>query len=495
MAGRGDWRWHAAGGAAILLFAVLLAIRLGVPGGFSTRPAGIGAAVPAGLPTGESWMSITQQGRKIGYANRILARTDEGFRFEERIFMQVRTMGIVQPLTLRTEARLKEDRTLASFRFDLASNLFGFKAEGTVKGKEMAVRIGEPGREKTAVIPLAKPPFLGGGILESLGAAHLQPGEARDFPVFDPASLGQKEAQVTFMGEEQVTLGGRSVKARKLSVEFMGMKQVAWVDRDGTILKEEGILGIVLERAGREEAMAGVHGAGAGAADWTEIASIAPSGTIAEPDRLRLLRVRLKGLEGAFDLDGGRQEFRKGVLTIRREAQAAGNRPLAGPKELAAFLRATPFIQSDDPKIRRTLEGIVGPADSEARKAEKIVAWVNRNLEKRPVLSIPSALDTLESRVGDCNEHAVLLAALARAAGIPAEVEAGLVWLRGRFYYHAWNALYLRERGGWVTADSVLGQLPADVTHLRFVRGSAERQLDLAGLIGKLGIEILEASQ
>jgi transglutaminase-like putative cysteine protease len=120
---------------------------------------------------------------------------------------------------------------------------------------------------------------------------------------------------------------------------------------------------------------------------------------------------------------------------------------------------------------------------------------VNRNLEKRPVLSIPSALDTLESRVGDCNEHAVLLAALARAAGIPAEVEAGLVWLRGRFYYHAWNALYLRDRGGWITADAVLGQFPADVTHLRFVRGSAERQLDLAGLIGKLGIEILETAR
>ncbi len=493
MAGRGGWRWHAAGGAAILLFSLLLAIRLGVPEKFSARPAGTGAAVQAGLPTGETWMSITQQGRKIGYASRVLSRTDGGFRFEERILMQVRTMGIVQPLTIRTEARLKEDRTLASFRFDLASNLLKFQAEGTVKGKEMAVRIGEPGRERTAVVPLAKAPFLGGGILESLGAAHLQPGEAREFPVFDPASLGQREAQVTFMGEELVTAGGRSEKARKLSVEFMGMRQVAWVDRDGVVLREEGILGIVLERASREEAMAGVEGAGA--ADWTELASIAPSGTIADPDRLRLLKVRLKGIEGAFALDGGRQEFREGVLTIRREAPAAGNRPADGQKDLAAFLRATPFIQSDDPRIRRTLEEIVGPADSEALKAEKLVAWVNRNLEKRPVLSIPSALDTLESRAGDCNEHAVLLAALARAAGIPAEVEAGLVYLRGRFYYHAWNALYLRDRGGWVTADSVLGQMPADVTHLRFVRGSAERQLDLAGLIGKLGIEILETAR
>jgi transglutaminase-like putative cysteine protease len=91
--------------------------------------------------------------------------------------------------------------------------------------------------------------------------------------------------------------------------------------------------------------------------------------------------------------------------------------------------------------------------------------------------------------VGDCNEHAVLYAALARAAGIPAQVEAGLVYQNGRFYYHAWNVVYL---GTWITADSLMGQLPADVTHIRFVRG-AERQIDLIRMIGKVRLEILSS--
>jgi transglutaminase-like putative cysteine protease len=124
-------------------------------------------------------------------------------------------------------------------------------------------------------------------------------------------------------------------------------------------------------------------------------------------------------------------------------------------------------------------------------KASKLVKWVNENIEKRPVLSVPDALEILRNRVGDCNEHAVLLTALARAAGIPAEVEAGLVYQRGRFYYHAWNVLYL---GTWITADSVMGQFPADVTHIRLVRGS-ERQIDLVHLIGKARIEILRTSK
>jgi len=48
--------------------------------------------------------------------------------------------------------------------------------------------------------------------------------------------------------------------------------------------------------------------------------------------------------------------------------------------------------------------------------------------------------------------------------------------LRGRFYYHAWNALFL---GKWITADAVMGKMPADVTHIRLVRGEADRQIDL----------------
>jgi transglutaminase-like putative cysteine protease len=252
-------------------------------------------------------------------------------------------------------------------------------------------------------------------------------------------------------------------------------------------------MGIVLEKVTREEALSGLEGSVS--ADLTEIASIAASKKIDHPEALTVLKVRLEAVgKGAFMLDGGRQRYRDGVLTIRREQLLGGEpaSPVPEAGELAAALKATPFIQSDHARIRQQAAAIVGPADADGVKARKLLAWVYRNLEKRPVLSVPNALETLERRVGDCNEHAVLLAALARAAGLPAEVEAGLVHLRGRFFYHAWNVIYLRDSGGWVTTDAVLDQMPADATHIRFVRGQADRQLDLAGLIGTLKLEILE---
>ena len=479
----------------ILIFTLLLAVRLvGLPKPFSgaaetlSRPPGV-------IPVGEFWMNITQAGRKIGYAQRNYSRTEDGFRFSENIFMRINTMGIVQPLTVRTAAELKPDRTLASFQFDLGSNLFKFTARGEVEGKTLTVRIGGPAEETTRVIALAEPPYLGGGILESAEAGGLQPGEGRTFPVFDPASLGQRPVRITLLGEEGLTIMGKNQRARKLSVDFMGMKQIAWVDPDGSVLREEGILGIALERVTREEALAGLEGAVS--ADLTEIASIPSSKPIIDAAAVKVLKVRLGGFQqGSFFLDGDRQIYRNGVLTIRRESPLAHSARSDGAAgDLGAFLKPTPFIQSDHPKIRQKVAEIVGPGDPQGVKADKLVAWVYKNLEKRPVLSVPNALETLENRVGDCNEHAVLLAAFARAAGIPAEVEAGVVYLRGSFFYHAWNVLYLRDRGGWLTADAVFGQMPADVTHIRFVRGGADRQLDLVGLIGRLKLEILETER
>ena len=495
MAGSGSkWQW-CAGGGAIILFSILLLFRLGVPGKILPGAAGTFSLPQLIIPSGESWMNITQDGRKIGHVQRTTTGTERGFRFSENIFMRINTMGIVQPLTVRTAAELNPDRTVSSFRFDLGSSIFRFTARGKVEGKRLTLHIGAPGNETITVVALPEAPYLGGSILESMGAEGLKPGEGRTLTVFDPASLGQKPVRITLLGEEAIMIMGKRRQAKKLSLDFMGMKQVAWVDQDGAVLREEGILGITLEKVAREAALAGLEGAIS--ADLTEIASIPSTRPIEAPEALKVLKIRLAGLpETSLFLDGGRQVYRGDLLTIRRESLLEPSVHSGGAEEdLSAFLRSTPFIQSDHPKMKQKTIELVDPGDTDGVKAEKIVAWIHKNLEKRPVLSVPNALETLENRVGDCNEHAVLLAALTRAAGIPSEVEAGLVYLRGRFYYHAWNRLFLKDRGGWVTADSVFGQMPADVTHIRFVRGGAERQLDLVGLIGKVKLEILEMTR
>jgi transglutaminase-like putative cysteine protease len=161
------------------------------------------------------------------------------------------------------------------------------------------------------------------------------------------------------------------------------------------------------------------------------------------------------------------------------------------PQLREAAMRSTPFVQADAPVIAKTLASIVSPGDRPVEKSIKIVRFVYGRLEKKPVLSVANAVETLEKGRGDCTEHAALTAALGRAAGIPTAIETGLVYQRGRFYYHAWNAFWLSSHGQWVTADPTFNQFPADVTHIRFVRGGAQEQLDILGLLGKLAIEVL----
>jgi transglutaminase-like putative cysteine protease len=119
----------------------------------------------------------------------------------------------------------------------------------------------------------------------------------------------------------------------------------------------------------------------------------------------------------------------------------------------------------------------------------RIAAWVYREVRKQPAVSIPSALEVLRQRVGDCNEHAVLFSALVRALGIPARLQAGIIYQEGKFFYHAWVQVYW---GSWVSVDPILNQIPADATHIRLVEGDLDRQVDLVRVIGRLMVEVKE---
>jgi transglutaminase-like putative cysteine protease len=192
-------------------------------------------------------------------------------------------------------------------------------------------------------------------------------------------------------------------------------------------------------------------------------------------------------------LSGGRQRLDSDRLEITLE-QLGPKSSVAIPvkdRRVSSFLQATPFMQSDHPRIRALAQSIIAGETNGYKATLLIKDWVYNKIAKEPTVSIPNALEVLQSKKGDCNEHTVLFNALARAAGIPAKTVVGVVYLRGAFYYHAWSEVWL---GDWISLDSVLDQFPADVTHVKFLEGEIDRQIDILQLIGKLKIHVLEAS-
>jgi len=160
------------------------------------------------------------------------------------------------------------------------------------------------------------------------------------------------------------------------------------------------------------------------------------------------------------------------------------------PDSVLKYLKPTKFMQSDAPEIKKLALKITKNCKNRAEKVEKILTWIKFNIKKKASVSWPSALEVLKSKYGDCNEHAVLFGALARASGVPTKIIVGLFFNGEAYFYHAWNAVYIQDK--WVFVDPIFNQFPADLGHLMLKSGGIEKQAQIMSMIGKITIEILK---
>ena len=473
-----------------VLFLTLFSLRIGF---FDKNPAdqfSIAISSDASVPEKDTWKNIFQNGEKIGVSHSTLSKMPTGYQLQETLYLRINTMGMVQDINLNTTGRLHPDFSLAAFDFKISSGRFQFTAKGSVSDNTLTIISQSSGPPRKDTLQLDQKLYLTTGVIDAVMASEFDDSQVLTLFVFDPATMSQQPVDIRVLGREDIRIMGQSLKARKVSLSFKGATQLAWIGESGEILKEQGLLGISLEKTTRTDALFGLPVGSS--QDLTQVASVPANIQIENPEHLDRLQIKIDGIQSSeVVLDGGRQTFRQNILTVERESLSGlppDRAEKSGNDAMAEFLKPSLFIQSNDPKIIKLVDSIVSADDTALIKAKKLMDWVYHNIEKRPVLSLPDALSTLENRVGDCNEHAMLLSALARAAGIPVKVEAGLVYLNGRFYYHAWNILYLGE---WITADALFGQMPADVTHIRFSSEAQSLQLDIMGIIGKVKLEIL----
>lgn len=489
------------------------------------------------IEAGESWMNIFQSGRKIGFTRRLLETAKNGYRINEETVMKIDTMGMQQEIRVKSVSTTGTDFAVETFDFEIASGSFSFAVTGEIRENVLYIEnrkrqtgdgtssvsesgVSGDGHSKLIEIQLENRPYLTSGIIQTVVASGLEEGQEMILFVFDPSTLGQAPAVVKVEGMESITLNGIEVKTRKVSLGFKGSRQYAWLNEAGEVLREQGMLGITLVKTTRSGALDGIPLEAS--EDLTGLVSVASNRQFDNPEQLSRLKIRISRIddlikEGRFSLNQGRQTWANGILLIEKESVEPDGRlnqngridqpgqteqdegispdhdPTAFSEALqkieARFKAPDTFIQSRHPRIRNVAEKVVRPDDTPLEKVKKLVAWIQENIRRQPVLSLPNALSTLENGMGDCNEHAVLLAAFCRAVGLPAKIEAGLVYLNGRFYYHAWNLVFV---GQWITVDALFNQIPADVTHIAFLSGSQELQLDLMGMMGKVELEIID---
>jgi hypothetical protein len=437
----------------------------------------------------EEWWGVFYRGEKIGYASQTITPKVKGYTLRDQSVLNLNLLGAVQPAATRLEMEANEEWILERFDFELTSKEIRFGARGTVHERKLALEIDSAGNKSTHEITLTQAPYLLAALKPYVVTQQLETGKKFFFSTFDPSTMSQQVTTIVIEGRENVRIDGHTEPAIKLRQSYRGISVLSWVDGQGRTLKEESPAGLSLLR--QSAAQAKNLPSQSMSLDIIAQTAIPVSKLIADSRSKATLKLKLSGINlGNFALNGGRQRLDSDRLEIRREElkQVRTHKLPFTEARLQAYLQPTPFLQTDHPSILALSGQILQGETNALRAALKIKDWVYKEIAKEPTVSIPNALEVLRTKKGDCNEHTVLFNALARAAGIPAKTVVGVVYLRGSFYYHAWSEIWLGE---WVSLDSVLNQFPADVTHVKFLEGEIDRQIDILQLLGNLKIEVL----
>jgi hypothetical protein len=459
-----------------------------------------GASLAADLPrygSSAQWRGIYLRGEKIGFSVTQTSPLADGYEIEEDGRLRMSVLGMTTVTRLRSVARVDPEFALRSFSFSLDPGTGAVEISGRIEGRRLLLSYHTSSGTREEVRDLPEHPALSLNLTRQLVSVGLKTGKRFDVSLIDPTTLTNAPATIEVLGHDVLFIEGLPVPTYRLTSRFIGMQSTMWVTETGEVVREESPLGmLVVKESPRRATLLGTPSAGHN--DLADVASVVPKSAfrIPNPTDVQRLRIRIEGADALIGrpdaIGAGQSLIAPDVLELRAASQLTPQ-PL-DPTRLA-YLAPEPLVESDDPAVRAEAQKAVAGATGARVRAERLAHHVYALLDKRPTVSLPSAADILRTRVGDCNEHTVLYVALARAAGIPARVAVGLVYLLGAFHYHAWAEVYVEGppgRGLWIPVDPTFNQFPADATHVRLARGGLERQALITPSIGRIRIEILE---
>jgi hypothetical protein len=470
-----------------------------------------GSPSSGALERRDLWESLFLEKSKIGHSRTLIRPIRRGDQSLLRIdsFNHLKLMRFGQPveqdLTLSTLET--PDGRVLEFATETALGAATVKTFGRVDGEHLVIEGGGGGTTRIAWSDDVRG-FR--GLEQSLEANPLKPGEHRTLKVLAPL-INQVAVVEMVAGEVEPTdvLG----KPRQLlRIETTSrlpdgnvLQETLWSDAAGeTIKRRVAALGQESHRATADEAKA--EGSAVGAFDLGTDTTVKLDAPLADAHHLQRVRYLVELADGdparVFPV-GPTQTVRSlgpheaELIVTAIPSPSAGSEPTTVGTE---YSTANSMLEIDDPRVRAMAVEARGNLTEPRQIAKALERYVREVVVTKDFSqTFASAAEVAASRQGDCTEHAVLLAALARACDIPSRVAIGLVYvpaLQG-FGYHMWTEVYVD--GGWLPLDATLGQGGIGAAHLKLSDSSLEGAgafstfLPVAQVVGQLKIKVLEA--
>jgi transglutaminase-like putative cysteine protease len=321
-----------------------------------------------------------------------------------------------------------------------------------------------------------------------------------------------KDAKVTRVPKKLVRVETRADKV-KVGAETIELPmQVVWLDPDLLPVRYEqefpGVGRFTLYRTTKEAAQEkGVAPELLPDLGLNSIVRLKSAVDKPHETREAVWRITLKGdvdPAKAFARDARQQvrnvkgkTFELHVKAVREPVKV--DKPGAVGKE---YLESSYFLDCDKLRLKVLAGRLTRGEDDDWRKAQKIEKWVHANMRGSNEVGFARASQVALDLAGDCRQHAMLTAALCRAAKVPARTAVGLVYGEGpdgkpALIFHMWTEVWVK--GQWLGLDATLGRGGIGACHLKVADHSwRDTQtlaplLPVARILGKLSVEVVRA--
>jgi len=463
------------------------------PEWFTGRVCGYRDLLPRGPLFLDSWMKLSIEGTPAGYSHTTIDTTgDSGNRrytVKNLMVMSIKMMGVGRRLRISMNAELNESYQLQSFSLDTAARPYVMRIRARRREADwFEVTISSVAGEEISRVRIPDDLVLYSAAMD-IAIRKCKPGDELLVKTFDPLTMSAGDVRIVAEGYETIMYNGEPIRTLRLTMNYHGMEIQTWIDDEGQTIREKTPYGWTLEKTTANDALNTINTAPV-TADVLAGSMVPVDHPIRQPREAIRLRVAFYGSDTLPDISSPTfQEaiIERGTNSVVLERHRGG---YTHDPNIERWLKPESFIQSNDPEIRQQAAQLIRNANDPIDIARQINRWVFTHVRKEPAISLPSALDVLRQRQGDCNEHTYLFVALARAAGIPAKPLTGLLYYKDGFYYHAWVAVYTGEE--WVELDPALGQPVADATHIPLTEGGFDQQLQLLGVIGRIKANIID---
>lgn len=445
-------------------------------------------------PWHELWSGVVFRGRKVGFSRLELRRAPDApglWEIESESALRLRFLGVDKRVSLRALDRVRADLSLERFRYEYVLDGSRLRVEGERDGSALVVRTESAGARSARRLESDRPP-VPASALALLPVMHgLRVGGHWRHVVLVGESQSLAQAEQRVLGYEQSPLFEGA--AFKVATVLLGLESETWYGERSRPLLERALNGAMVSALEEpERARAYLVEASLSKDESLLEFSLLRSDPVPAPRRAAALSIVLEGVPRTLAVpdSGGQRCVRAGErLECRVDRRATTPAADAG---IARYLRPTVAAPSNERRfIELAREVTRGAPDADSRVA-RLLSWIDANIAKEAIDAF-SAADVLRERRAECQGHAYLFAALARALEIPTRVVNGVVYApeHGGFLYHTWNEVWL-EGSGWRPVDATFGQPHADATHLALAVGESPAELaPLAGMVGRARVAAL----